>query len=156
MTGGQGGLVWSGAKDVVAAVRDYRQFDAREVYAPRFNFQMTDIQAALAASQMQRLGEIRARRAEIAQAYLRALPSGLSVQAGLDKKGRTVHRFVVCAPDREVRDALRASLADAEVAASCRWSERSCCIAACGSTRKPTRLRSGSPRRRCPCPYTWR
>jgi len=116
VTGGQGGLVWSAARDIIAAVRDYRQFDGREDYAPRFNFQLTDIQAALAASQMERLDQIRARRAQIAQAYLDALPSGLTVQAGLNEAGRMVHRFVVCTPDRAVRDAMRAALADAEVA----------------------------------------
>ena len=115
VTGGQGGLVWSGEDAVAERVRDYRQFDGRESYEPRFNLQMTDLQAALVNSQMQRLEDIRERRAHIARAYLAALPKGLSTQAGLSESGRMVHRFVVVAPNRSVRDALREHLAAAGI-----------------------------------------
>lgn len=110
VTGGQGGLVWSRDPAVVDKVLDYRQFDCREHYVPRFNFQMTDIQAALAHSQMQRIDAIRERRAFIASEYLSAIPSGLSAQAGLAETGRMVYRFVVLAPNREIRNALQTYL----------------------------------------------
>lgn len=115
VTGGQGGLIWSGDSLLVEKIRDYRQFDCRETYEPRFNFQMTDIQAALVNSQMQRLEAIRERRAYIANKYLAVMPSGLSTQAGLLETGRMVHRFVVVTPDRVIRDALRTHLAAAGV-----------------------------------------
>jgi perosamine synthetase len=105
ITGGQGGLVWS--RTVAEKVRDYRQFDGRETYDPRFNFQLTDLQAALANSQLKRLDLIRARRAAIAGAYLAALPKGLKTQGDPCAPGRMAHRFVVVAPDRAVRDRLR-------------------------------------------------
>jgi len=104
ITGGQGGLVWS--QTVAEKVRDYRQFDGRETYEPRFNFQLTDLQAALADSQLQRLDLIRARRAAIAGAYLAALPKGLKTQRDPCAPGRMAHRFVVVTPDRAVRDRL--------------------------------------------------
>jgi dTDP-4-amino-4,6-dideoxygalactose transaminase len=104
ITGGQGGLVWS--RTVSEKVRDYRQFDGRESYDPRFNFQLTDLQAALANSQLQRLEFIRARRASIADAYLAALPKNLKTQRDLCAPGRMAHRCVVVAPDRAVRDRL--------------------------------------------------
>jgi dTDP-4-amino-4,6-dideoxygalactose transaminase len=66
---------------VAEKVRDYRQFDGRETYDPRFNFQLTDLQAALANSQLQRLDVIRARRAAVAGAYLAALPKILEIAA---------------------------------------------------------------------------
>ena len=106
ITGGQGGLVWSNDAGVTEVVRDCRQFDCRESYVPRFNLQMSDIQAALINSQMSRLDAIRARRLAIAQTYLAALPAGLSVQSGLDDAGRMAYRFVVLAPDLATREAL--------------------------------------------------
>lgn len=113
ITGGQGGMVWS--RTVAESVRDYRQFDGRGTYQPRFNFQLTDLQAALAGSQLARLDLIRGRRAQIARAYLAALPDGLSTQGGLSAAGRMVQRFVVVAPDSHVRDRLRAHMTSAGV-----------------------------------------
>ena len=115
VAGGQGGLVWSPDASVAENVRDYREFDGRERYEPRFNVQMTDIHAALVNSQMARLESIRARRAVMAEAYLSALPDGLATQAGLSEPGRMVHRFVVVTPDRAVRDRLRAHMLAAGV-----------------------------------------
>lgn len=47
ITGGQGGLAWSRDTTSIERLKDFRQFDCREYYIPRFNFQLTDIQAAL-------------------------------------------------------------------------------------------------------------
>lgn len=115
VTAGQGGLLWSRDPAVAEAVRDYREFDCRDAYVPRFNFQMTDIQAALVNSQMSRLDAIRARRAAIAARYVAALPAGLGVQAGLCDAGRMAYRCVVLAPGRIVRDALRTHLEAASI-----------------------------------------
>lgn len=115
ITGGQGGLVWSAAGALIEAVRDYREFDCRDSYVPRFNLQMTDIQAALVDSQLKRLEAIRARRKEIARAYLAALPGGLAVQSGLDDAQRMAYRFVVRTPDQEIRDALHRHMEHAGV-----------------------------------------
>jgi perosamine synthetase len=113
ITGGQGGLVWS--RTVSEKVRDYREFDGREKYARRFNFQLSDLQAALANSQLERLDLIRARRAAIAGAYLAALPKSLKTQRDPCAPGRMAHRFVVLAPDQEVRDRLYAHMTAAGV-----------------------------------------
>jgi perosamine synthetase len=115
VTGGQGGLVWSRDSTVAESARDYRQFDGRESYETRFNFQMTDLQAALVNSQMARLEAIRKRRAQIAAAYLAAMPRGLATQAGISESGRIVYRFVIDTHDPVVRDALRAHLVAAGV-----------------------------------------
>jgi perosamine synthetase len=113
ITAGQGGLVWS--RTVSEKVRDYREFDGRENYDPRFNFQLTDLQAALANSQLQRLEPIRARRAAIAGAYLAVLPKGLGTQRDPCAPGRMAQRFVVVAPDRDTRDRLHAHMTAAGV-----------------------------------------
>jgi perosamine synthetase len=107
ITGGQGGMLWSRSPGLVDQAIDYRQFDCREAYVPRFNLQMTDLQAALIRSQMGRLANICARRQMIATRYLRALPDGLSSQAGLGDSGRMPYRFVVICPNPGIRHALR-------------------------------------------------
>jgi len=113
ISGGQGGLVWS--RTAAEKVRDYREFDGRERYDPRFNFQLTDLQGALANSQLTRLDLIRARRAAIANAYLAALPKGLKTQRDPCAPGRMAHRFVVVTPDRQVRERLHAHMTTAGV-----------------------------------------
>ncbi len=115
ITGGQGGLVWAKKQSVIESVFDYRQFDCRETYVPRFNFQMTDIQAALISSQMSRLEQIRACRQSIAKRYLSALSKEFSVQSGLNEPGRMAYRFVVVAPDLESRDAFHNHLEKAGI-----------------------------------------
>ena len=54
-TGGQGGIVVSKDKSLVDRIRDYREFDCRSDSINRFNFQMTDIQAAIGIAQLDRL-----------------------------------------------------------------------------------------------------
>lgn len=115
ITGGQGGLIWASNQTVASSGRDYRQFDCQENYVPRFNLQMTDIQAALINSQMGRLEEIRVRRQEIAKRYIAVLPQGITVQAGLGDIGRMAYRFVVIAPDLATRDALHRHMEKAGV-----------------------------------------
>lgn len=115
ITGGQGGLVWSPNPVVAERVRDYREFDCRESYEPRFNFQMTDIQGALVSSQMQRIDQIRERRRHIADLYLDALPPGLSLQSGLTDVDRMIYRFVVIAPNLATRESLRMHLEGAGI-----------------------------------------
>jgi perosamine synthetase len=68
-SGGQGGMVVSRDLGLAAAARDYRQFDQRHDRIPRFNFQMTDLQAAIGRVQLKRLPQLLARRARIFERY---------------------------------------------------------------------------------------
>jgi perosamine synthetase len=54
-SGGQGGMLVSADRSLVDAVRDYREFDCRRDRTPRFNFQMTDLQAAIGRAQLSQL-----------------------------------------------------------------------------------------------------
>jgi len=115
ITGGQGGLVWSQSAQALASVRDYREFDGRETYEPRFNVQLTDIQAGLVRSQLSRLKNIQKRREDIARRYASVLPQGVRMQPGITTAGRMAYRFVVIAPDAGTRDRLRAWMAAADI-----------------------------------------
>ena len=71
-TGGQGGMFVSNKKNLVDAVRDYREFDYRKDIKKRFNFQMTDLQAAIGREQLKKLPIFLARREAIFQKYKKA------------------------------------------------------------------------------------
>lgn len=54
-SGGQGGAVISRNKKLIDYIRDYREFDCRKDSNLRFNFQMTDLQAAIGRAQLLKL-----------------------------------------------------------------------------------------------------
>ncbi len=95
LTTGEGGMV-TGPAALIRRVRDLRDYDEREDLAPRFNYKLTDLQAALGRSQLARLDAFVARRRDIAARYARRLgraPCGLPPDP---RGGRHVyHRFVV-------------------------------------------------------------
>jgi len=68
-SGGQGGMVVSKNKDLVDKMKDYREFDMRHDKKKRFNFQMTDLQAAIGREQLKKLPSFIKRREEIFQLY---------------------------------------------------------------------------------------
>jgi perosamine synthetase len=91
-SGGQGGMLVSRDRGIVDAVRDFRQFDCRDDRKPRFNLQMTDLQAAIGREQHRKLPWFVARRDEIFAKYRHA---GLEA---LDIDGATLpvrYRFVM-------------------------------------------------------------
>lgn len=94
LTTGEGGLV-AGPPALVARAREDRDYDERQDFAPRFNYKLTDLQAALGRSQLARLDEFVGRRRAIAARYrirLAGLPCRLPPEAG-DR--HVYHRFVV-------------------------------------------------------------
>jgi|GEM_PF-132815 len=68
-TGGQGGAFVSKDKALADFVRDYINFDQRKDFNFRFNFQMTDLQAAIGREQLKKLPYFLKRREEIFQQY---------------------------------------------------------------------------------------
>jgi len=76
-TGGQGGMVVSKDKSKIDEIKDYREFDMRSDKKMRFNFQMTDLQAAIGLEQLKKLHEFLNRREEIYNKYISA---GLPLQ----------------------------------------------------------------------------
>lgn len=68
-SGGQGGMLISRNQKYSAFARDYRNFDCRRDEKPRFNLQMTDIQAAIGIEQFKRLTDFLQFREEVFQVY---------------------------------------------------------------------------------------
>jgi len=70
ITTGNGGMLFSRKSEYIERAMDYREFDGREEYYPSFNFQMTDIQAAMGIIQLNKLNEFLENRKKIAKKYL--------------------------------------------------------------------------------------
>lgn len=71
-SGGQGGALISRDKVLIDKLRDYREFDCRYDAKFRFNFQMTDLQAAVGRVQLSRLPALIAQREEWFSIYRQA------------------------------------------------------------------------------------
>lgn len=82
-SGGQGGMVVSKNRSVIDFIKDYRIFDQRKDDKVRFNFQMTDLQAAIGRVQLQKFPQFIKRRAEIYETYKNAGLPLLDVEQGI-------------------------------------------------------------------------
>jgi len=70
ITTGNGGMLVSKYSEYIEKAKDYREFDCRKVYYPRFNFQMSDIQAAMGLEQLKKLNIFLKKRKQIAEHYV--------------------------------------------------------------------------------------
>lgn len=68
-SGGQGGMVVSEKKELIEKIKDYREYDYRKDQNRRFNFQMTDLQAAVGREQLKKLPRFLKKREDIFQRY---------------------------------------------------------------------------------------
>jgi dTDP-4-amino-4,6-dideoxygalactose transaminase len=94
MTTGEGGMIVSGSKGLIDRVRDLRQYDNCEEYKIRYNYKMTDIQAALGLSQLERLEDFIRCRRKIAEKYYRAFKA-CGLQLPPRDPGHIYFRFVI-------------------------------------------------------------
>ncbi len=100
ITTGEGGMLLSDSEVVLRRAREMRDYDGRPDHRTRFNYKMTDFQAALGLSQLAKLGEFLERRRWLAGRYTAALEA-LGVPAQPPPPGRTpiYYRYVVRVPD---------------------------------------------------------
>ena len=70
---GEGGMVVSDSRSLLKKIRDFREYDNKKSYSVRYNYKMTDIQAAMGISQLKKLHSFLLRRVEIAKRYSSAL-----------------------------------------------------------------------------------
>lgn len=102
-SGGQGGALMSRDAELVAQVRDYREFDCRADDMARFNFQLTDLQAAIGRIQLARLPEFIERRTRVMDIYIQ---SGVEL-LGKGLSGAVPFRAVMnCRSPKKVIEAL--------------------------------------------------
>ena len=100
LTTGEGGMVVSDSEEMIARVKELREYDQKEDYEPRFNYKMTDFQAALGLSQLSLLEKLLDRREKIASRYFEKFQD-CQFSLPIRKEGREhiYYRFVVKTSD---------------------------------------------------------
>ena len=73
MATGEGGMVTSNSTEFIKRVRDLRTYDQKPADKVRYNYKMSDVQAALGEMQFARLNDFITRRKKIAQRYFKSL-----------------------------------------------------------------------------------
>jgi perosamine synthetase len=93
---GEGGMVLSNYEGLLEGIKDLRDYDEKDDFAVRYNYKMTDIQAALGISQLKKLSLFIQKRKEIADKYDRIFDA-LSITAPFVPKGREhiYYRYIV-------------------------------------------------------------
>lgn len=86
-SGGQGGMLISKNKEIIEKVKDYREFDFRADDEKRFNFQMTEIQAAIGREQLKKLPEFLEKRNKI---FMKYQNEGLELLDGKDEQSNII------------------------------------------------------------------
>ncbi|HJW85920.1 MAG TPA: DegT/DnrJ/EryC1/StrS aminotransferase family protein [Candidatus Brocadiaceae bacterium] len=96
MTTGEGGMVASNAAALLRNARDLRDYDNQDDYRVRYNYKMTDFQAALGLAQLKHLPRFIKIRREIANKYHRELKDlcALPVNYG-EEWGHIYYRYVI-------------------------------------------------------------
>jgi len=94
ITSGEGGMILFPAAKTAAQARDIRDYDNHDDDVVRYNCKMTDIQAAIAQTQLGRFDDFIVRRNKIAGRYTDAF-SGLDVELPGDAAGRIWFRYVI-------------------------------------------------------------
>jgi perosamine synthetase len=93
---GQGGMLVTRNPKLFNRARDLITYDKRQSYRLRYNYQMTDVAAAIARVQMRRLSGFVLRRRSIAHTYATAFADlRLGLPAG---KGHIFYRYVLKVP----------------------------------------------------------
>lgn len=94
ITTAEGGMVVTNSQDIAASIKDLKTYDQRDEYKIRFNYKMTDIQAALGIVQLERLQSIIRRRKAIAEKYNRAFHN-LDLKLPPADAGHIYFRYVI-------------------------------------------------------------
>jgi len=96
VTTGEGGMLLSNQTKILDRIRDLRQYDNALNFQTRFNYKMTDFQAALGLNQLQRLPDFIKRRRQIAQMFDRAFAeAGLIIPPKAANRNPIFYRYVI-------------------------------------------------------------
>ena len=96
MATAEGGMVLSDSEDLVSRIKDLREYDNKDDYILRYNYKMTDIQAALGLSQLSFLEKFIERRRKIADRYFQEFKNcDFTLPVWKEGKDHIYYRFVI-------------------------------------------------------------
>lgn len=107
MTTGEGGMVISNSKEILDKVKDLRDYDEKKDSRSRFNYKMTDFQAAMGITQLKKLPVFIKKRRETAKKYINGLRGAALLLPETSAHCKNIYyRFVVMMnkPDRFIKD----------------------------------------------------
>jgi perosamine synthetase len=94
MTTGEGGMIVAKSPQIIEQVRDLKTYDEKPTYRVRYNYKMTDIQAALGEIQLARLDDFIKLRRKIARHYIKFL-NAPKIKLPTENAEHIYYRFVV-------------------------------------------------------------
>jgi dTDP-4-amino-4,6-dideoxygalactose transaminase len=94
MATGEGGMVTSNSPEFIARIRDLKTYDGKTADTVRYNYKMTDVQAALGEVQLARLPDFIARRRKIARTYYEDFKL-LNIKLPVEIEEHIYYRFVI-------------------------------------------------------------
>ncbi len=95
MTTGEGGMILSNSNQILKKLKNRRDYDHKGIDVLRFNYKMTDFQAALGISQLKKLPHFVKRRRDIAERFNRAFKDSLSLKIPFSRSGHIYYRYVL-------------------------------------------------------------
>ena len=106
---GEGGMVASDNEELRNRIKNLRDYDERDFYEVRYNYKMTDIQAALGISQLNKLPGALDRRSDIAHIYEKILRNrGIAPPAVPEERRHIYYRYVITLDDnRDFTDKMK-------------------------------------------------
>jgi dTDP-4-amino-4,6-dideoxygalactose transaminase len=94
MATGEGGMAASNSAEIIERIRDLKTYDEKEADKVRYNYKMTDVQAAIGDVQLGRLDEFVDQRKSLANQYVKSLKS-LNLKLPEENSEHIHYRFVV-------------------------------------------------------------
>lgn len=96
ITTGEGGMILSNSLSILEKVRDMRDYDEKKDYKIRYNYKMTDMQAAMGLVQLKQLPDFIKKRREIAGYYNETLKTApIHLPLSLEGRDHIYHRYIV-------------------------------------------------------------
>jgi perosamine synthetase len=93
---GEGGAILTNDDNLMQQARDLRDYDEKVAYALRYNYKLTDIQAALAESQLRKLPSFISKRVKIGEVYNAGLEGIVShIPVAPEGKEHIYYRYVI-------------------------------------------------------------
>ena len=109
ITTGEGGMVVSNSEEFLGKIRDLRDYDNKGNYGTRYNYKMTDFQAALGLSQLKKLNHFIEIRRKIAQRYNIELKSFCSLPVNYRNDSKHIYYRYTIKLSRDVESFLKLS-----------------------------------------------